>query len=100
MFDVTLRTGGEILTVAFTLFFPDGTPLRTDVNSQETGPLKVALNLIDVGGGTPPAPDAVALRMQVLQNGTPLGLAAVPLPPAGLLLGAALLGLGVVRRRA
>lgn len=97
MFDVALRTGGETLTLSFTLFFPDGSPLRTVVNSQETGSLLLSLDLIDAKGGT--QPDEIAVRMQVLSEGDALGLSAVPLPPTLLLFGAALLGLGALRRR-
>ncbi len=98
MFDVVLRTaGGDSLTLAFTLFFPDGTPMRATVNAQQAGSLTVSLNLIDADDGD--QPDEVAVRMQVLRNGDALGLSQLPLPPAAVLLGAALLGLGALRRR-
>ena len=99
-FELVLRTGGESLMLAFSLFFPDGTPMRSTVSTQTSGPqsLEVLLRLANAGGGG--VPDAVAVKMQVFEGNQLLGVSAVPLPPALLLFGSALVGLvGFSKRR-
>lgn len=99
-FELTLRTGGESLMLAFSLFFPEGTPMRATVASQSSGPqsLEILLGLANATGVG--SPDAVAVKMQVFDGDQLLGVSAVPLPPALLLFSSALLGLvGFSKRR-
>ncbi len=98
MFAVLLRTGGEELTLAFTLFVRNGSPMWSVASSRVSGDpfLNLGFLIENTGGGSP---DAVGVRMQVFRDGSPLGLSAVPVPASALLLLAGIAALGFVRRR-